>query len=63
MINPIKTLETTEIVYLPQLMSSYCKYCNCNFHIIPVRLRKMYLNKYTGKGCIYVTNPFKVRKL
>ena len=60
MINLTKTLEMTEIVYLPQLMSSYCKHCNCNFYVTTRSFKNIYLSKYTGKGYIYVTNPFKV---
>lgn len=59
MINPTKTLETTGIVYLPQLASSYCKHCNYNFFVTTGSFKSIYLSKYTGKGYIYVTNPFK----
>ena len=60
MINPTETLEMTEIVSLPQLMSSYCKHCNYNLDVTTRSLKNIYLSKYTGKGHIYVTNPFKV---
>ena len=63
MINPNGQLEITAMAYVTQFDFKVSKHFDSNFHIIPVRLEKMYLNKYTGKGCIYVTNPFKVRKL
>lgn len=60
MINPTKTLETTAIVHFTQLASSHYKYCNYNFYVTTGSCKSIYLSKYTGKGYVYVTNPFKV---
>ena len=59
MINPTKEIEITTTAYATQLNFKVFRYYNSDFHIIPVRLEKMYLNKYSTKRFFADTQPFK----
>ena len=60
MINPNEQLEITAMAYVTQFDFKVSKYFDSNFHIIPVRIEKMYLNKYATKGFYVDKQPFKV---
>ena len=59
MINPNEQLEITAMAYVTQLDFKESKHFDSNFHRIPVRLEKMYLNKYATKGFYVDKQPFK----
>ena len=59
MINPTKEIEMTAMAYATQLNFKASKHYDSTFHIIPVRLGKMYLNKYATRGYYMDTQPFK----
>ena len=59
MINPNEQLEITAMAYVTQFDFKVSKHFDSNFHIIPVRLEKMYLNKYATKGFYADIQPFK----
>ena len=60
MINPTEVIEMTTTVYVSQFVYGVSKYYNSDFYVTTRSLKSIYLSKYTGKGYIYVTNPFKV---
>ena len=60
MINPTKGIEMTAMAYATQFDFKVSRHFDSNFHIIPVRLEKMYLNKYATKGFYADIQPFKV---
>lgn len=60
MINPNEPLEIKAMAYVTQFDFKISKHFDSNFYIIPVRLEKMYLNKYTTKGFYADRQPFEV---
>ena len=60
MINPTEEIEMTAMAYITQFNFKASKHYDSDFHIIPVRLEKMYLNKYATKGFYVDKQPFKV---
>ena len=60
MINPNEQLEIKAMAYVTQFDFKVFKHFDSNFHIIPVRLEKMYLNKYATKGFYADRQPFEV---
>ena len=63
MINPTETIIMTTIKYVPQFSGKASKCYDADFFIPPVRLGKMYLNKYTNKKYQFTINPFKVEAI
>ena len=59
MINLNEPLEITAMAYVTQFGFKALKHYDSDFHIIPVRLEKMYLNKYATKGYYVDKQPFK----
>ena len=59
MINLNEQLEIKAMAYATQFNFKVSKHFDSNFHIIPVRLGKMYLNKYATKGFYVDKQPFK----
>ena len=59
MINPTEEIEMKAMAYVTQFDFKASKHFDYNFHIIPVRLEKMYLNKYATKGYYVDKQPFK----
>ena len=59
MINPTEEIEMTAMAYVTQFDFKVFKHCDSKFYIIPVRLEKMYLNKYATKGFYVDKQPFK----
>ena len=60
MINPTKGIEMTAMAYATQFNFKASKHYDSNFHIIPARLEKMYLNKYATKGYYIDKQSFNV---
>ena len=60
MINTTEEIEITAMHYAPQFNCKPSKHYDYNFHIIPARLEKMYLNKYAAKGYYVDKQSFKV---
>ena len=60
MINPTKGIEMTAMAYVTQFNFKASKHYDSNFHIIPARLEKMYINKYAAKGYYIDKQSFKV---
>ena len=58
MINPNEQLEIKAMAYVTQFDFKVSKHFDSNFYIIPVRLEKMYLNKYATKGFYADRQPF-----
>lgn len=60
MINPTKEIEMTAMAYVTQFNFKASKHYNPDLYVIPVRLEKIYLNKYATKGYYIDKQPFKV---
>ena len=60
MINLTEEIEMTAMAYATQFDFKASKHYDYNFHIIPARLEKMYLNKYAAKGYYVDKQSFKV---
>lgn len=63
MINPNETIIMTTIKYAPQFNGKTSKYYDYDFFVTPIRLGKMYLNKYTNKKYQFTINPFKAEEI
>ena len=61
MINPTEKIEMTRMYYATQFNGKPYKYYNDDFYSTPIRLGKMYLNKYNNKKYQFTINPFKAK--
>ena len=60
MINLNEIIEMTAMAYATQFNFGASKRYDSKFYIIPARLEKMYLNKYSAKGYYVDKQSFKV---
>ena len=63
MINPNKKLEIAVTEYRTQIDGKPHRYCNADFFVTLIRLKRMYENEYDRKGYPSARTPFKVREL
>ena len=63
MINPTETIIMTTIKYVPQFSGKASKCYDAVFFTTPVRLMKMYLNKYTTKNYQFTQHLFKADEI